>query len=88
MRTTVRIDDDLLRQLKDEARQENVSLTRLINRALRRGLAATRAKPGGRRRYREKVYAMGQSEANLNKAMLLASALEDESVVDKLARRK
>jgi hypothetical protein len=88
MRTTIRIDDDLLKQLKDAARQENISLGRLINRTLRRGLAADGAKRHRTRRYREKVYSMGKPEANLDKALLLASALEDEGVLDKLARRK
>ncbi len=30
MRSTVRIDDDLLLELKDQARKENISLTRLL----------------------------------------------------------
>lgn len=88
MRTTVRIDDDLLKQLKDAARQENLPLGRLINRTLRRGLAAPVTKRRGTRRYREKVYSMGKPAVNLDKALLLASALEDENVLDKLERRK
>ncbi len=31
MRTTVRIDDELLRTLKEQARKQNVSLTRIIH---------------------------------------------------------
>jgi predicted transcriptional regulator len=40
MRTTVRVDDELLAQLKAQARKENVSLTRILNRALKAGLQA------------------------------------------------
>jgi predicted transcriptional regulator len=32
MRTTIRIDDELLDKLKEEARKQNLSLTRVLNR--------------------------------------------------------
>ena len=35
MRTTVRVDDETLERLKAQARKEKVSLTRLLNRALK-----------------------------------------------------
>ena len=88
MRTTVRVDDELLEQLKARARKENVSLTRLINRALRAGLAAG----GGRRKkrvpYRERTPALGAPHVALEKSLALAAALEDEEVVRELALRK
>lgn len=87
MRTTVRIDDDLMRELKQRAHQENVSLSHLINRELRRGLAST-SKGKVRRRYREKTFALGSPTVNLDKALSLAAALEDEEVIEEMARRK
>lgn len=88
MRTTVRVDDELLEQLKARARKENVSLTRLINRALRAGLAAG----GGRRKkrvpYRERTHALGVPHVALEKALALAAALEDEEVVREFTLRK
>ena len=45
MRTTVRIADDLLVQLRERASQENASLTRVLDETLRNGL---RAEEGGR----------------------------------------
>jgi hypothetical protein len=49
MRTTVRLDDGLLRQAKAEAARRGETLTALIERALRLVLARTqRAEPAGR----------------------------------------
>ena len=39
MRSTVRIDDDLMIELEARAHAESVSLTRILNRTLRAGLA-------------------------------------------------
>ena len=43
MRTTIRIDDELLERLKEQALSENVSLTKLVNRTLRAGMQRSRA---------------------------------------------
>ena len=89
MRTTLRIDDDLLAELRRLARAQKLSLTELANRLLRRGIEAGRARPGAARRaYREKTFAMGRAHFELDKALALAAALEDEETVAKLARRK
>lgn len=88
MRTTVRLDDELLEQLRIRAHREHVSITRLINRALRAGL---RAGVGGRRaqaKYRERVHGMGEPRLSLDKALALAGALEDDGIVRELAARK
>jgi hypothetical protein len=89
MRTTLRIDDDLLAELKRLAHAQKLSVTQLANRLLRRGLDASRARSGAARRaYREKTFAMGRPRFDLDKALALASALEDEETVAKLVRRK
>ena len=85
MRTTLRIDDDLMRALKERAKARSVSLSNLVNEVLRRGLAQ---KPGKRTRYREKVYSMGVPRVNLDKALAIAAADEDEEVMRKLTLRK
>ena len=41
-RSTVRIDDDLMQELKARARREDISLTRVLNRLLRTGITASR----------------------------------------------
>jgi hypothetical protein len=88
MRTTVQIDDDLLRELKEQAQREGTSMARLVNRVLRRGMSASRQAKTPARPYREKTYDMGVPNVNLDKALALAAALEDDEVIEKLARRK
>ena len=88
MRTTVRVDDDLLEQLKARARSEKVSLGRLLNRTLRAGLKAGGARSPKPRAYREQVQDMGTPRVALEKAIALADALEDEEIVRELALRK
>ena len=85
MRSTVRIDGDLMIALKARAHAESVSLTRILNRTLRAGLA--RPKPDGRP-FRQKTVAMGRPTADLDKALALAARLEDEEAVRKLSLRK
>ena len=86
MRTTTRIDDVLLDELREKARKENTSLGEVVNRVLRAGLAAPRT--GRRHRHREKTYGMGRPSLDLRKALAAAARLEDEEVLRKLALRK
>jgi hypothetical protein len=58
MRTTVRIDDDPLRHLKEQARKEDTSLTRLLNQTV---LAETTPS--------ERAYTMGRHRIKLDKAL-------------------
>ncbi len=88
MRSTVRIDDDLLMDIKDRARRENLSLTRMLNRLLREGIQASRGGREQRARYREQTVAMGEARVDLDKALALAAGLEDEEVLRKVALRK
>jgi len=88
MRTTVRVDDELLERLKAQARKENVSLTRLLNRTLKAGLQAGGARPRKQPIYGERTYSMGAPRVALDKALALAAVLEDEEIVRKLALRK
>lgn len=88
MRTTVRIDDELLQRLREQARKENTSLTRLLDQTLRAGLQVS-GKPGrSRRRHREQTHAMGASRIKLDKALALAAVLEDEEIARKMRLRK
>jgi len=85
MRTTVRIDDDLLAELKERARSEGVSLGELMSRLLRVGLAA---KERRRRPVRLRTVDMGAPRLDLDRALQVADALEDEEILRKLALRK
>lgn len=88
MRTTVRVDDELLERLKAQAQKEKVSLTRLINRTLKAGLQAGSTRRPKRPVYRERTRALGVPRVPLDRALALAAALEDEEIVRELALRK
>lgn len=88
MRTTLRVDDELMRRLKSLARRENVSLSQLINRVLRAGLQPRGARTRRRAPYREQVHSLGSPRVALDKALALAAALEDEEIARELAMRK
>ena len=88
MRTTVQIDDDLIRDLKNRAHDEGTSLAKLINRVLRHGIKALQRANKPVRPFREKTFSMGEPKIDLDKALSLAASLEDEEVREELARRK
>ena len=88
MRTTVRIDDELFRKLKEQARKEEAPLTRVLDRTLRAGMHASQRPSSRKRPHRERTYAMGPSRIKLEKALALAAALEDEEIVRKVLGRK
>lgn len=75
MRTTLRLDDDLVMDLKTLAARKNASLGEVTNQVLRRGLQPLEEPPGNRRRYREKVVNMGEPAVNLDKALALSTSL-------------
>ncbi len=88
MRSTFRIDDDLLVELKEQARKEKLSLTRLVNRVLRTGMRADRGGGARRTRYREAAQAMGVPRVDLRKALALAGTMEDDEIMRKMTLRK
>ena len=88
MRTTTRIDDDLLDELKESARIERTPLTKVLNRTLRAGLSASRVPARRRNRHREKTYPMGRPQIDLTKALAAAARLEDAEILRKLMLRK
>ena len=83
MRTTLAIDDDVLQELERLARSRKLSLTRIANDTLRAGLAQeTRAQAP--RRYRQRVFDLGEPLVNLDHSLRTAAALEDEETARKL----
>jgi predicted DNA-binding ribbon-helix-helix protein len=87
MRTTVRIDDELLRDLKQRAQRDKMSVTDLINQTIRRGLELP-ARADRSRRFRQKTHNLGPPLVDITKALALAAQLEDEEILKKLAQRK
>ena len=88
MRTTVYIEEDVMRDLRQQAEREGLSLTRLINRLLRQAVNAARRLSKAPRPYRERTFCMGRPKVDLTKALALAALLEDHEVRNKMARRK
>lgn len=88
MRSTVRIEDDLLEALKRRAEAEGVSLTRALNTVLRSGLKAVGGAEEPRPRFVQRTVSMGPALVNLHKAREVAALLEDDALVSKLAERR
>jgi hypothetical protein len=87
MRTTIHIDDDILQELKREATRASAPLRETVNRVLRLGLE--RLHPASAPPYRCRTFAMGfPPSSNLDKALELATLLEDEETVRKQTGRK
>jgi hypothetical protein len=88
MRTTFRVDDDILRELKLRANRERISLTKLVNRVLRLGLEAASSDRKRTVRFRERPVKMGRPKVDLTKSLALAGQLESEEVAEKMRRGK
>lgn len=89
MRTTLTLEADLAAALKQEAKRSGLPLKRIVNDTLRAGLAARTAPPVPRR-YRIRPVSLGGvlTGIDLDKALRLADALEDEALARKLELRK
>lgn len=87
MRTTVDIEAPLLKRLRAEAHRRGVSFKDFLQGLIRRGLEE---RPPGRRPYRAPSFPMGAPDQHLrlDKALALASALEDDEIARELALRK
>jgi hypothetical protein len=90
MRTTIEIDTDLIRELKEQGHREGKSLRKMLNAALRRGLCSSTASPAPRR-YECPVVPMGNplgANLDLDKALALSGVMEDAEIIRKLELRK
>jgi hypothetical protein len=86
MRTTVDLDPKLLEQLRLEAVRRGTSVKALLNSVIRAGLAARIAEPAAS--YAVPTVSLGQPRVNLDRALRVADALEDEEHAHELQRRK
>ncbi|MBC8089348.1 MAG: antitoxin [Phycisphaerae bacterium] len=88
MRTTVDIEPQLLKRLRDEAHKRGVPLKDFLNGVIRRGLDERVSNPPTR--YRLPTFNMGNpvDGRSLDKALALAAELEDEEEIRKLNMRK
>ncbi len=87
MRTTVTLDDDVAAKLKRLSRERDISFKEALNTNVRRGLESdTQMAPHP---YRVRARRLGvKPGVDLDRALALASQLEDAETVRKLALRK
>ena len=89
MRTTLTIDDDIARQLREIVHRSGKPFKNVVNEALRAGIENNRVVDVSRP-YRLEPVAMGEVTGpyDLDKALQLADRLEDEETSRKLLLRK
>jgi plasmid stability protein len=82
MRTTININDDLMRSLKEQADARHQSLSSVVNEILQAHLR------GDRRRaedFRQRTYSLGARPGiNFHKSLDLAAEMETDYTIDKL----
>ena len=88
MRTTVRIEEDLLCKLKQQAHREGTSLTKVMNRVLLAGLDTIHRSTNKVRPFRQQTHDMGVPRVDLTKALALAASMEDEEIIKKMSLGK
>ncbi len=85
MRTTVTLDPDVVAALQRVARERGTSFKATLNDAVRRGLGSEPAQ----RRYQTPSRDMGlRAGFDVDKALAVAAADEDQEIIRKLALRK
>ena len=87
MRTTVDIELPLLKRLRAEAQRRGIPVKKLLQGLIRRGL---QERPGNQGPYRALSFSMGSPNSSLrmDKALAIASGLEDEEIARELTVRK
>ena len=86
MRTTVTLDPDVAAKVRAVARQRGISFKQALNQAVRAGLGGPR-QPG--RAFAQYTQPMTlRPGLDLDKALRLAAALEDEEIARRLEVRK
>jgi hypothetical protein len=87
MRTTVTLDPDVERLIRDSMRERGIAFKEALNEAARAGLL--REKHRHTRRFVQKSFRLGEGQGfRWDKALALAEAMEDEELSRKLSLRK
>ena len=87
MRTTVTLDPDVERLIRDAMRARAISFKEALNEAARIGLCGKEHKRT--RKFTQKTFRMGQGqEHRWDKALAVADSIEDEELNRKLSLRK
>jgi len=87
MRTTVTLDPDVERLIREAMRERSISFKEALNDAARTGLMTKPAKRA--RRFTQKAFRLGEGQGfRWDKALAVADAIEDEELSRKMALRK
>lgn len=87
MRTTVTLDPDVERLIRDAMRERSISFKEALNEAARMGLRGKGQKHA--HKFVQKTFRMGEGQDfRWDKALTLADSIEDEEIARKLALRK
>lgn len=87
MRTTVTLDPDTEKLIRNIMRERSVSFKQALNDAIRVGLKP--AKRNGARPFAQKTYSLGAEQYfRWDKALAVADAIEDEELSRKLSLHK
>ena len=87
VRTTVTLDPDVEKLIRDAIRERGISFKQALNDAARAGLRSEKQKRAGK--FIQTTYRMGEEQAfRWDKALAAADAMEDEELARKLAVRK
>ena len=82
MRRTITLEPDVAEIIQKRMREQGLSFPQAVNEAIRAGLAE-----GEPRAFETPTFRMGFSVCSRRQALALSGALEDESLVQKLAER-
>ena len=84
MRTTVTLDPDVQRLLKDAEHRSGRPFKQVLNDAVRAGLGRNGTKAPA---FKQRVFSLGRAKVDLTKANALAGELEDQDTARKAGRR-
>lgn len=85
MRTTVTLDPDVEKLLRNEVRRRGEPFKEILNNAIREGLKTRKARPEP---FRPLTFDMGTPKVDLTKALALAAELEDEELLRRYERTR
>jgi hypothetical protein len=84
MRTTITLDADTAALLQRLVREQGISFKQAVNDAIRAGLRARPAK----KPFRTRTAKMGEPTVDLDRALQIAAAFEDDELVRKMQHGK
>lgn len=86
VRTTATLDPEVERLLRLVMKERGLSFKKALNEAVKAGLSPAKGKPA--RKFIQKTYSMGSEQGiRWDKALTIASSLEDDELLNKIALR-